>query len=132
MTASEYGRFDAILMDIVMVYSRGTDVCKHLIDLGCRVPLFAMTANHDAWNLPSYREAGFYGILPKPYSQKELSKKLTRLKRSGVLRAVQAEEQRWSGTSALESEKAKRGIPTGMPEQGVSRTASSGWSKGVV
>ena len=63
-------KFDAILMDIVMVHSRGTDVCKHLLDLGCRVPIFAMTANHDAWMLPSYREAGFYGLLPKPYSSK--------------------------------------------------------------
>lgn len=61
-------RFDVILSDIVMVHSRGTDVCKHLLELGCRVPIFAMTANHDPWNLPEYRAAGFYGILPKPYS----------------------------------------------------------------
>jgi len=69
-TSGKGHRFDAILLDIVMVHSRGTDVCKHLLELGCRVPILAATANHDPWNMASYREVGFYGILPKPYSQK--------------------------------------------------------------
>ena len=74
-----------------MVHSRGTDVCKHLLELGCRVPIFAMTANHDAWNLPEYRAAGFYGLLPKSYSQKQLSGKLSTLVRSGAVDAVRQE-----------------------------------------
>lgn len=65
-------RVDAVLLDIVMVHSRGTDVCSRLLKAGCRVPIFAMTANHDVWNLPGYREAGFYGLLPKPFSRADL------------------------------------------------------------
>ena len=76
---------DVILMDIMMARSNGVDI---MLDLHARSvkcgatplpPVYAMTANTSVDDLCVYKEAGFAGVLGKPFSYEQLKSKLLSL-----------------------------------------------------
>jgi len=83
-----------------MERSDGAAVCKHLVrTLGVRVPIIAVTANCDPWNLPTYRMAGFLGVIGKPFRKTDLESMMHWLVESGAIEAGLRSEQRWQTAS---------------------------------
>ena len=56
-----------VMMDIVMMPMDGVEACTTLRSQGCVVPVVAMTSNCAQADIERYRQAGFNGLLPKPF-----------------------------------------------------------------
>lgn len=97
-TPSAFKRFDAILLDQVMVRSTGSEVCALIRSRGCTVPVFAMTANTSTADLQRYVSAGMSEfVVAKPFS-------------IGTLRSVVE--------MIVEGKAASAAAPTGLPAAG--------------
>lgn len=70
---------DVILLDIVMKHSRGNEVCSRLRELGCTLPIIAVTGNSSEEDMRSYLSSGFDGILNKPCGVDALLTTVTRM-----------------------------------------------------
>lgn len=70
---------DVILLDIVMKHSRGNEVCSRLRELGCTLPIIAVTGNSSEEDIRSYLSSGFDGILNKPCGVDALLITVTRM-----------------------------------------------------
>lgn len=58
--------FDIVLMDMAMPHVDGIAATRAIRDLGCRVPIVAMTANVTERDQLLCRDAGMDGFLSKP------------------------------------------------------------------
>ncbi len=50
------------------VVATGVDICRAMRGAGVLCPVIAMTANSEPHEVEVYRQAGFNGLLPKPFS----------------------------------------------------------------
>lgn len=57
-----------VLLDIVLLRSDGSVVCKELRESGVTVPIYAMTGNADRSSEATFQSRGFNGLLSKPFS----------------------------------------------------------------
>lgn len=57
-----------VLLDIVMMRSDGSHICRALRASGITLPIYAMTGNVDSENVKKFRAWGFSGILGKPFT----------------------------------------------------------------
>jgi CheY-like chemotaxis protein/signal transduction histidine kinase len=66
-------RWDIILMDMCMPVLGGVDATRRLRELGCRIPIVAMTANASNKDKEECLSAGMDGFLSKPVLRNELA-----------------------------------------------------------
>lgn len=66
-------RWDIILMDMCMPVLGGVDATRRLRELGCRIPIVAMTANASNKDREECLSAGMDGFLSKPVLRNELA-----------------------------------------------------------
>uniref|UniRef100_A0A7S1UA45 histidine kinase n=1 Tax=Phaeomonas parva TaxID=124430 RepID=A0A7S1UA45_9STRA len=64
--------YDVVFIDIVLGAFDGRDVCHRLRKHNYCKAIVAATANTSAEDVASYKDAGFDGVLPKPYMQEDL------------------------------------------------------------
>nr|AGS54030.1 PAS/PAC sensor hybrid histidine kinase [uncultured bacterium contig00048] len=64
--------FDLIFMDIHMPVMDGLEASVEIVEMGCRTPIVAMTANIMANDLELYRRNGIADHLGKPFTTQEL------------------------------------------------------------
>jgi CheY-like chemotaxis protein len=64
--------FDLILMDIHMPEMDGLEASKKMIDMGCKTPIIALTANIMPNDRETYFTSGMVDCLPKPFVVYEL------------------------------------------------------------
>jgi CheY-like chemotaxis protein len=69
-------RFCCVLLDINMPVMGGVQACQQLLELDCKIPIIAMTANVLARDQHSYKAAGMSGILSKPFNRKDILKQI--------------------------------------------------------
>ncbi len=62
-----------MLRSAVTVVFAGVDVCRIVRQAGYCLPILAMTAHVDVTSVTKYKEAGFNGLLGKPFSSEFLS-----------------------------------------------------------
>ena len=75
---------DAMLLDVLMPYVDGLEVCRHLRDAGDRTPILMLTARDDVSDRVAGLEAGADDYLPKPFALDELLARVRALlRRSG-------------------------------------------------
>lgn len=63
----------AVLLDIMMVHSKGTDVCRALRRGGDDVPVAAMTGNVMESDVEEYQACGFNSVLGKPFDSDDMA-----------------------------------------------------------
>lgn len=76
-------RVDGILLDIVMARMGGIEACRQ-IRSACsqQVAILAATGNaHSSFDLAKYRDAGFDGVMAKPFDKAQLARALLRMQR---------------------------------------------------
>ncbi|MCL2075311.1 MAG: ATP-binding protein [Betaproteobacteria bacterium] len=64
--------YDLILMDIYMPEMDGLDATRHLIKMGVKTPIIALTANVLATDKETYLQQGMVDFLGKPFTSQEL------------------------------------------------------------
>jgi len=69
---------DLILMDINMPRRDGVEATKYLIEQGCDIPIYALTAEQDSVEIDKALSAGCMGCISKPLNNKELYSSLER------------------------------------------------------
>ncbi len=75
---------DAMLLDVLMPYVDGLEVCRHLRDAGDRTPILMLTARDEVSDRVAGLEAGADDYLPKPFALDELLARVRALlRRSG-------------------------------------------------
>ena len=75
---------DAMLLDVLMPYVDGFQVCRHLRGAGDRTPILMLTARDDVGDRVAGLEAGADDYLPKPFALDEiLARVRALLRRSG-------------------------------------------------
>ena len=70
---------NVVFLDILMQRSNGEDVCKTLRGRGLVTPVVAATGNGLREDLERYQEAGFSGVLLKPFSSSTVADVLRQL-----------------------------------------------------
>lgn len=63
---------DVIFLDIQMPEKNGIETLQELIALGCKKPIYAMSANVMAHEIEHYKTLGFYGYIQKPINRQDL------------------------------------------------------------
>jgi CheY-like chemotaxis protein len=77
--------FDLIFMDMHMPVMDGLEATAQLINMGCKTPIVALTANILVNDVETYSKNGMSGYLGKPFTTQELWKcLLTHLTPTGV------------------------------------------------
>jgi len=71
-TAKGEKPFDLIFMDIHMPEMDGLEAAKKLLEMGCKTPIVALTANIMTNDRDAYLAAGMLECLPKPFSTGDL------------------------------------------------------------
>jgi two-component system response regulator MprA len=75
---------DAMLLDVLMPYVDGLEVCRHLRGAGDRTPILMLTARDEVSDRVAGLEAGADDYLPKPFALDELLARVRALlRRSG-------------------------------------------------
>lgn len=79
------GRFDCITLDLSLQSHNGTEVLRHLADIGCKIPVLIISGAEDAQRAETafYAETMKFDILhvvKKPLDLKALKEALTKLK----------------------------------------------------
>ena len=64
--------YEMVLMDIRMQTMHGVAACRQLRAAGVTAPIVAVTGNVDAHDLAEYNDAGFDGLLTKPFTFEQL------------------------------------------------------------
>lgn len=87
------GQVDAIVLDILMPFVNGLDVCRKLRSRGDRTPVLMLTARHEVGDRVAGLDAGADDYLTKPFALDELLARIRALLRragpppeAGVLR----------------------------------------------
>lgn len=87
------GQVDAIVLDILMPFVNGLDVCRKLRSRGDRTPILMLTARHEVGDRVAGLDAGADDYLTKPFALDELLARIRALLRragpppeAGVLR----------------------------------------------
>ena len=65
-------QFDLIFMDIHMPEMDGLEAAKTLIEMNCKIPVIALTANIMSNDRETYLASGMYECLPKPFVAHDL------------------------------------------------------------
>lgn len=79
------GRFDAILLDVMMPGLSGLEVARALRSVGDATPILILTARHEVTDRVAGLDAGADDYLPKPFALDELLARIRALlRRSGV------------------------------------------------
>jgi two-component system response regulator MprA len=72
LTAARSGQFDLIVLDVMMPYRDGLDVCRALRTEANRVPILMVTARTETADRVAGLDAGADDYVPKPYDIDEL------------------------------------------------------------
>ena len=72
------GKYDIILMDIMMPVMNGVEALKEIKKLGVETPVIALTADAIDGQEDKYLKEGFDGYLSKPIDKNELKKILNK------------------------------------------------------
>ena len=83
LTAEKSGKpFDALIMDLNIKKGMcGEEAISRLLKINPEVKAIVSSAEYDRPAMRNYKEFGFKGILPKPYSLNELKTELNKLMR---------------------------------------------------
>lgn len=73
------GKYDALLLDIVMPEIGGDVLCERLRAAGVTIPLIATTGNTAGDDIARYLSVGFTTVLTKPFSVRDLGNTLREL-----------------------------------------------------
>jgi two-component system response regulator MprA len=92
LEAARAGRFDAIVLDLMLPKMDGVEVCRRIRADGHRTPILMLTARSAVADRIAGLDAGADDYLPKPFALGELAARLRALARRGrtggeVLRA---------------------------------------------
>lgn len=82
ITAVEHGRFDAVVLDVMLPDTDGFEVCKRLRALS-DVPIVMLTARGDETDRIVGLELGADDYLPKPFNPRELLARVRAVLRRG-------------------------------------------------
>ncbi len=102
------GRFDAVVLDVMLPDIDGFEVCRSLREAGCWSPVLMLTARDAIDDRVRGLDAGADDYVPKPFSFAELSARVRALVRRGAnprptvlrvgdLRLDPARHQAWRG-----------------------------------
>ncbi len=80
----ENNEFDLILMDIRMPLMDGFEATQAIKAMDYPAKIIALTANKEDGNLKKYEEVGFDNYIHKPYTEKELLKKINETLKTGT------------------------------------------------
>ena len=83
---------DLLLLDIMLPYMDGFQVCKALRDEGNNVPIIMLTAREEETDKVFGLESGADDYITKPFSMRELLARVKTNVRRGLLTAAAAEE----------------------------------------
>ncbi|MCF8335647.1 MAG: response regulator [Bacteroidales bacterium] len=73
---AEGGKYDVILMDIVMPEKDGIEVAREIREKGIKTPIIAVTSNTWAEDKIKSMNAGMNDFLAKPFHAKKLARKI--------------------------------------------------------
>ncbi|MCO4779023.1 MAG: response regulator [Flavobacteriaceae bacterium] len=59
--------FDLIFLDVLLGKKGAIKVAKELIELGCKIPIVALSSNLQPGDLQSYLDAGMVDCISKPF-----------------------------------------------------------------
>ena len=88
------GNPDLILLDIMLPYMDGFQVCKALRDAGNNVPIIMLTAREEETDKVFGLESGADDYITKPFSMRELLARVKTNVRRGIVAAAAAEPAR--------------------------------------
>jgi DNA-binding response OmpR family regulator len=99
------GRFDLVVLDIMLPKLDGIEVCRRLRSRS-QVPIIMLTAKDDEIDKVIGLEMGADDYITKPFSVREFRSRVkAALRRSGMVRGVAAEEPILSGDLRLDFER---------------------------
>lgn len=78
------GRFDAVVMDVMMPFIDGLTVCKELRNRGNYTPILLLTARHEVGDRVQGLDAGADDYLAKPFAIEELLARVRALLRRTI------------------------------------------------
>lgn len=78
------GRYDAVVLDVMLPGVDGFEVCRRIRAHGCWAPILMLTARHDVADRVRGLDAGADDYLAKPFSFVELTARLRALIRRGA------------------------------------------------
>ena len=71
--------FDLIFLDVLMGKKGAVEATKELIELGCKVPIVALSSNLQTGDYQTYLSAGMVDCISKPFKIEQFDQVIKRL-----------------------------------------------------